>query len=77
MSTWSSRDFDKCGVIDYAAMNLVPFLIKAHYTPDMQKMLVEKTKDLQYPMRVLNDNQAILVRDGEVQLLGGGDEIIL
>ena len=76
-ATWSNRGFDRCGITDYSAMNLVPFLIKAHYTPDMKAMLEEKTKDLQYPMRILNDDQAILVRDGEVQLLGGGDEIIL
>ena len=76
MATWSDR-FDRCGVTDWTAMNLVPFFIKAHYTPNMKEMLSEKTKDLQYQMRVLNDDQAILVRDGEVQLLGGGDEIIL
>lgn len=77
MATWSNRGFDRCGITEYSAMNLVPFLIKAHYTSDMLEMLKEKANDLQYPMRVLNDDQAILVRDGEVQLLGGGDEIIL
>lgn len=77
MATWSNRGFDRCEITDYAAMNLVPFLIKAHYTPDNFEMLKEKVNGLQYPMRVLNDDQAILVRDGEVQLLGGGDEIIL
>jgi len=77
MATWSNRGFDKCGITEYSAMNLVPFLIKAHYTPDMLGLLKEKTGSLQYPMRVLNDDQAILVRDGEVQLLGGDDEIIL
>ena len=77
MATWSNRGFDRCGITDYTAMNLVPFLIKAHYTPDMKAMLEEKAKDLQYPMRVLNDDQAILIRDGKVQLLGGGDEIIM
>ena len=77
MATWSNRGFDRCGITEYSAMNIVPFLIKAHYTPDMLKTLKEKANDLQYPMRVLNDDQAILVRDGEVQLLGGGDEIIL
>lgn len=77
MATWSNKGFDRCGITDYTAMNLVPFLIKVHYTPDMQEMLKEKAKGLQCPMRVLNDDQAILVRDGEVQLLGGGDEIIM
>lgn len=77
MATWSNRGFDRCGITEYSAMNLVPFLIKAHYTPDMLETLKEKADDLQYPMRVLNDDQAILVQDGEVQLLGGGDEIVL
>jgi dipeptidase E len=77
MSTWTERGFNRCGITDFTGMNLVPFLIKAHYTPDMQKMIIEKAKGLKYPLRVLNDNQALLVRDGEVQLLGGGDEIIL
>ncbi|MFA6253596.1 MAG: Type 1 glutamine amidotransferase-like domain-containing protein [Patescibacteria group bacterium] len=77
MATWSARDYDRCGVTDFEAMNLVPFLIKAHYTPDMKEVLNKKVKDLRYKTRVLNDEQAILVRDGEVQLLGGGDEIIL
>lgn len=77
MATWSNRGFDRCGITDYTAMNLVPFLIKAHYTAEMKTMLDKKAKDLQYPIRVLNDDQAILVRDGKVQLLGGGDEIIM
>ncbi|MFC1615364.1 Type 1 glutamine amidotransferase-like domain-containing protein [Patescibacteria group bacterium] len=77
MATWSNRGFDRCGITEYTAMKLVPFLMKAHYMPDMKEMLNKKIKDMQYPMRVLNDNQAILVRDGKIQLLGGGDEIIL
>ncbi|MFA6197689.1 MAG: Type 1 glutamine amidotransferase-like domain-containing protein [Patescibacteria group bacterium] len=77
VATWSNRGFDQCGIIDYTAMNLVPFLLKAHYTLEMRAMLEEKSKDLQYPVRVLNDGQALLVQDGEVQLLGGGEEITL
>jgi len=77
MATWLKQEFDDCGVTDYTAMKLVPFLIKAHYTPDMQKILEKISKNLQYPIRILNDDQAILARDGEVQLLGDGDEIIV
>lgn len=77
MATWSNRGFDRCNITDYTAMNLVPFLIKAHYTPEMKTILDEKIKNIQYQMRVLNDDQAILVRGEKVQLLGGGDEIIL
>lgn len=77
-STWTDKSgFDRFGITNYTAMNLVPFLIKVHYTPDMEKMIYEKAKGLKYPLRILNDNQALLVKDGEVQLLGGGDEIII
>jgi len=76
MATWSDR-FDRCGVTDWTAMNLVPFLIKAHYAPDMLATLKEKSKNLELPLRVLNDEQAVLVKDGEIQLIGGGDEIVL
>ena len=76
IATWSDR-FDRFGVTDWTAMNLVPFLIKAHYTPDMLEALKEKSKGLQLPLHVLNDEQAILVKDEEVHLIGGGDEIVL
>lgn len=77
MATWSTRGFDRCGITDYTAMNLVPFLIKAHYTPENFETLKEKVTGLQHPLHILSDEQAILVKDGEVQLIGGGDEIIL
>lgn len=69
--------FDKCGITEYAGMNLVPFLIMAHYTDDIQEILNEKAKDLQYPLWVLNDDQALLIRDWEVRLLGWWDEMII
>ncbi|MFA5188419.1 MAG: Type 1 glutamine amidotransferase-like domain-containing protein [Patescibacteria group bacterium] len=77
VTTFSERGFDRFGITDFTAMNLVPFLIKAHYTPEMKKMLDKKAKDLKYPLRILNDDQALLIQDGEVQLLGGGNEIIM
>ena len=76
MATWSGH-FDSDGVTDLTAMNLVPFLIKAHYTPDMLPLLTEKSKDLQLPLFVINDEQAVLVRDGEVQLIGSGEVLTL
>ena len=76
MATWSDR-FDRFGVTDWSAMNFVPFLIKAHYTPDNLDSLKRNAKDLQFPMRLLNDKQAVIVRGGEAQLIGGGDDITL
>ena len=77
MATWSNRGFDKCGITDYSAMNLVPFLIKAHYTSEGKEELEENTKDLQYQVRPITDDQAILVRDEEIEFLGEGEEVII
>jgi dipeptidase E len=77
MATFSERGFDRCGITDFTAMNLVPFLIKAHYTPVMDEELGKNFSNLDYPLRVITDKQALLVRDGKVQFLGGGDELIM
>lgn len=77
VSTYAKKQKDRCGVTDFTAMHLVPFLIKTHYTPDMLPDLNDIRTKIEYPLHILDDQQALLVRDGEVQLLGGGDEIIL
>lgn len=77
MATFRDMGYDRCGLTDYAAMNLVPFLMMAHYTEDQLELLKEKRKGLQYPLHILNDEQALLIKDGDVQLLGAGVEIVL
>ena len=77
ISTYAKKQKDRCGVTDFTAMNLVPFLIKAHYTPDMLLDLNDIRTKIEYPLHILDDKQALLIRDGEVQLLGSGDEMIL
>ncbi len=73
----SRHNFDKCGIVDYTAMNLVPFLIKAHYNPERKEELKESLKGVKYPVKLLTDDQAVLVKDDEVSLLGNGEEVIL
>jgi dipeptidase E len=77
MATFSERPKDRCGVDDFTALNLVPFLISAHYTPDKLPNLKEKSKILNLPLHILNDQQAIISIDGKTKLLGDGEKIIL
>ncbi|MDO8509988.1 MAG: Type 1 glutamine amidotransferase-like domain-containing protein [bacterium] len=77
MATWSNHNFDRCGMADFTAMHLVPFLIKAHYTLDMQKKLAEKTKNLSFPLKILKDSQAIIFHNGKAELIGDDAEVIL
>ena len=71
MSTWKKPGEEKnnFGVTDLTAMNLVPFLLKAHCTPEKMEFLKEKIAKAQYPVKILSDGQAILVKDDKVELV--------
>ncbi|MFA5051791.1 MAG: Type 1 glutamine amidotransferase-like domain-containing protein [Patescibacteria group bacterium] len=69
-ATWKiPQRFDRHGVTDFTAMNLVPFLIVAHVTPEIEEMVRPKMEQAKYPVKLLSDRQALQVRDDEVELL--------
>jgi len=58
-------------------MGLIPFLIVAHYEPKFKKDVETGITKTKYPVRVLTDDQAILIKDGKEKLVGKGREIKL
>jgi dipeptidase E len=77
MATWKNEDVNKSGLADLTGLNLVPFLILAHYTPDKKEIIKEGIAKTRYPVKILDDNQAILVQDNDYKLVGQGEEIKL
>ena len=77
MATWKNQDINKSGLTDFTGLNLVPFLLSVHYAPDKKEIIKEAVLKTKYPVKILNDNQAILVRDSDYKLVGGGEEINL
>lgn len=76
MTTWKSSDDDRFGVTDLTGMGLVPFLVCVHYNREKYREgLAEGIKASKYPVKILTDEQALLVRDGEVKLIGTGEEV--
>ena len=76
MTTWKSSDDDKYGITDLSAMNLVPFLVCVHYNREKYREgLAEGIKASKYPVKILTDEQALLIRDGEVKLIGSSEEV--
>ena len=55
-------------------MNLVPFIMKAHFSGDDREVLKKKTSKYKYPLRLLRDGQGFLVENGRVELVGDGKE---
>lgn len=75
MALWKHQDkYDHCGLNDFTGMNLVPFLITAHYSEKYREIMQEKVPAAAFPTRILTDEQAILVK-GEQYTLLGEDEI--
>lgn len=70
MATWiDNKRYAHHGVTDFTGMNLVPFQILSHYTPDMAPIIKPKMARAKYPVKLLTDQQAVLVTDGEIEML--------
>ncbi|MFA6572574.1 MAG: Type 1 glutamine amidotransferase-like domain-containing protein [Patescibacteria group bacterium] len=70
MATWKKpAKFDRHGITDFAGMNLVPFLIVAHCTPEIIAMVKPQIEKSKYDVKLLNDQQAIQIKDGRIEFL--------
>lgn len=76
-AAWKHADQNTVGLTDWRGLNLVPFLLLVHYDPKYKEILKKEIKNCQYPVRILTDQQAILIRNGKVSLVGQGPEILL
>ena len=75
MASWKHQDkYYHYEIKDFTGMNLVPFLITVHYVPEYRSILKEKILQSKYLVRILTDEQAILIKDGKTTFLGE-DEI--
>lgn len=70
------QDRNKVGMKDFKALNLVPFLITAHYTDDYKEIVEKESKKIKYTVIALRDNQAIVVKDEKYEIIGKGKKIV-
>lgn len=59
------------------SLNLVPFLVKSHYTDDKEAEYSERIKTLKHPIKFLRDGQGILIENGKYTFVGSGKEVKL
>lgn len=77
MHNWKSEK-SPYSVEDMTAMNLVPFLAVVHYNREKyREKLAEYLPTATRPVRILTDDQALLIRGEEVTLVGEGPEILV
>ena len=71
-ATWKQGGRNKIGLTDLTGLNLVPFLITAHFEEKYRFVIENATKNTSYPIIALYDTQAILVEDDMYRVVGKG-----
>lgn len=71
---WRHQDRNDWNVTDLTGLNLVPFLISAHFNESVRSEVEEGAKLTKYPVVALSDTQAILVKENEVKIVGEGEQ---
>jgi dipeptidase E len=69
---WRHQDRNDWNVTDLAGLNLVPFLISAHFTENIRSEVEDGVRSTRYPVVALSDTQAVLVRKNEIKIIGEG-----
>lgn len=71
-ATWKSQDRSHFDLTDLTALNLVPFLVSAHFKEDYRPLIEKVVQTTKYPVIALYDTQAVLVVDGKWKVVGDG-----
>lgn len=71
-SNWKHFRDDQFGLITLSAMDLVPFLIFAHFEEKWRELVEKNVTSTKYPVVALYDTQAVLVENGKWKIVGKG-----
>lgn len=69
---WKHLGSDQFGLEGLSAMDLVPFLIFAHFEEKWRELVEKNVVLTRYPVVALYDTQAVLVEDGKWKIVGEG-----
>ncbi len=75
-ATWKHTDKNITNLKDLRALNLVPFLITAHFEEKHRSIIEKAASQTKYPIIALNDKQAILVKNEDIKIIGEGEKIV-
>ena len=76
MAFWKSKH-EHYGLTDFKAMHLVNFLVVAHYDEVWKKVIKKNLPNSKYPIKLLKDEQALLIEDDNIKFIGVGKEEII
>lgn len=71
---WRQADKNIENLKDLTALNLIPFLITAHFEESQRPIIEKAASQTKYPIIAINDKQAILVDNNKREIVGEGKE---
>ena len=72
VATWKHPERNKIKLKDLTGLNLVPFLITAHFEEKYRSIVEKASKTTKYPIVALYDTQAVLVEGNSYKVVGKG-----
>ena len=77
---WKNGDKNVVGLKNLKGLNLVPFDIFVHYKPEHAEIIRQKMPDpikRAKNLRIITDDQALLIQGNEVDLIGEGEAVVV
>lgn len=71
-ATWKHQDREHFELTDLTGLNLVPFLVSAHFQESYRPLIEAGANESKLPTVALYDTQAVLVEDGKWKIVGKG-----
>ncbi len=71
-ATWKNADRNKIKLKNLKGLNLVPFLITAHFEKKWHSVIKKAAENTKYQVIALTDEQAVLIKDGSTKIIGKG-----
>jgi len=71
-ASWKHADKNMVGVKDLKGLNLVPFLITAHFEKKLHFIIQKAAEKTKYQVVALTDKQAVLVNGKNKKIIGSG-----
>ncbi len=71
-ATWKHADRNTISLKNLKGLNLVSFLITAHFEENYRRIIEKASKLTKYPIIALTDKQAVLVKNKKLKIIGPG-----
>jgi dipeptidase E len=76
-ASWKHPDRNTPGLKNLAGLNLVPFLVTAHYEEKYRGIVTKEAGGVKYEVIVLTDKQAIIINGNKRTIIGPGKKLVL